>query len=430
MELIILGATFFGFLVLGVPVAFAIGLSAICTILYEGLPVAVIFQQMMSGMNIFSFLAIPFFVFSGELMLHGGVADKIVQLAKNLVGHIRGGLGMSNVVACTLFGGVSGSPVADVSAMGAVMIPMMKKEGFDTDYAVNVTTHASLVGALMPTSHNMIIYALAAGGKVSIGALIAAGILPALVLMACMLVAAYAVAVKRGYPAGKFPGWAEVFRSLAAALPGLLIVGIILAGILSGVFTATESAAVAVTYTILLTFFIYRTMTLQNFLRAAAKAVKTTGVVLLLIGVSTMFQYLMGLYEVADLAGDMMNKVSSEPWMIFLLINVILFLLGTFMDMAATILICTPIFLPIAMKAGMDPVQFGMLMLINCALGLNTPPVGTTQFVGCAIGGISVGAVMRTILPFYAALIAALMFVTYVPAFSLWLPRLLMGYKG
>ncbi|UPJ64802.1 TRAP transporter large permease [Bradyrhizobium sp. 191] len=430
MELIILGATFFGFLILGVPVAFAIGLSAICTILYEGLPVAVIFQQMMSGMNIFSFLAIPFFVFSGELMLHGGVADKIVQLAKNLVGHIRGGLGMSNVVACTLFGGVSGSPVADVSAMGAVMIPMMKKEGFDTDYAVNVTTHASLVGALMPTSHNMIIYALAAGGKVSIGALIAAGLLPALVLMVCMLVAAYAVAVKRGYPAGKFPGWSEVFRSLAAALPGLLIVGIILAGILSGVFTATESAAVAVTYTILLTFLIYRTMTLQNFLRAAAKAVKTTGVVLLLIGVSTMFQYLMGLYEVADLAGEMMSKVSTQPWMIFLLINVILFVLGTFMDMAATILICTPIFLPIAMKAGMDPVQFGMLMLINCALGLNTPPVGTTQFVGCAIGGISVGAVMRTILPFYAALIAALMFVTYVPAFSLWLPRLLMGYKG
>jgi tripartite ATP-independent transporter DctM subunit len=430
MELIILGATFFGFLILGVPVAFAIGLSAICTILYEGLPVAVIFQQMMSGMNIFSFLAIPFFVFSGELMLHGGVADKIVQLAKNLVGHIRGGLGMSNVVACTLFGGVSGSPVADVSAMGAVMIPMMKKEGFDTDYAVNVTTHASLVGALMPTSHNMIIYALAAGGKVSIGALIAAGLLPALVLMVCMLAAAYGVAVKRGYPAGKFPGWPAVFRSFAAALPGLLIVGIILSGILSGVFTATESAAVAVTYTILLTFFIYRTMTLPNFLRAAAKAVKTTGVVLLLIGVSTMFQYLMGLYEVADFAGDMMSKVSTQPWVIFLLINVILFVLGTFMDMAATILICTPIFLPIAMKAGMDPVQFGMLMLINCALGLNTPPVGTTQFVGCAIGGISVGAVMRTILPFYAALIAALMFVTYIPAFSLWLPRLLMGYKG
>jgi tripartite ATP-independent transporter DctM subunit len=425
LALIILGITFTALLLLGVPVAFAIGLSSICTILYEGLPVAVLFQQMMSGMNIFSFLAIPFFVFSGELMLHGGIADKIVALARSLVGHVRGGLGMANVVACTLFGGVSGSPVADVSAMGSVMIPMMKKEGYDTDYAVNVTTHASLVGALMPTSHNMIIYSLAAGGKVSISALIAAGVLPALVLTACMLVAAYAVAVKRGYPAGTFPGGAAVARAFAASAPGLLIVVIILAGILSGVFTATESAAVAVVYSIVLTFFIYRTMTWEKFLKAAARAVKTTGVVLLLIGVSSMFQYLMALYQVAELAGDALASVSTNPWMIFFLINLILFLLGTFMDMASTILICTPIFLPIAVHYGMDPVQFGMVMLINCALGLNTPPVGTTQFVGCAIGGISVGEVMRTILPFYAALIAALFLVTYVPGFSMWLPHLL-----
>ena len=203
MALTILGVTFFGFLILGVPVAFAIGLSALCTILYEGLPVAVIFQQMMSGMNIFSFLAIPFFVFSGELMLHGGIADKIVAAARTMVGHIRGGLGMSNVVACTLFGGVAGSPVADVSAMGAVMIPMMKREGYHADYAVNVTTHAALVGALMPTSHNMIIYALAASGKASIGSLILAGIVPAMLLSVCNLAAAYYVAVKRGYPALK-----------------------------------------------------------------------------------------------------------------------------------------------------------------------------------------------------------------------------------
>lgn len=427
MELAILGLSFVLFLILGVPVAFAIGLSAVCTILYEGLPVGVLFQQMMSGMNIFSFLAIPFFVFSGELMLHGGIADKIVAFARSMAGHIRGGLGMSNVVACTLFGGVSGSPVADVSAMGSVMIPMMKKEGYHTDYAVNVTTHASLVGALMPTSHNMVIFSLAAGGKVSIGALIAAGVMPALVLTICMLVAAYAVAVSRGYPAGTFPGWGAVGRAFAAATPGLLIVVIILAGILSGVFTATESAAVAVVYSIVLTFFIYRTMTRAKFLKAATRAVKTTGVVLLLIGVSTMFQYLMALYGVADIAGDLMSRVSTSPWMIFLMINVILFLLGTFMDMASTILICTPIFLPIAMKYGMDPVQFGIVILINCALGLNTPPVGTTQFIGCAIGGISVGEVMRTILPFYAALIAALFAVTYVPAFSLWLPKMLLG---
>jgi tripartite ATP-independent transporter DctM subunit len=427
VALIVLTVSFVALLILGVPVAFAIGLSAVCTILYEGLPVAVLFQQMMSGMNIFSFLAIPFFVFSGELMLHGGIADKIVTLARSVVGHIRGGLGMSNVVACTLFGGVSGSPVADVSAMGSVMIPMMKKEGYHTDYAVNVTTHASLVGALMPTSHNMIIYSLAAGGKVSIGSLIAAGVVPAFVLTVCMLVAAYLVAVKRAYPAGAFPGWGAVGLALAAALPGLLVIVIILAGILSGVFTATESAAIAVVYSIILTFAIYRTMTRERFLKAAARAVKTTGVVLLLIGVSAMFQYLTALYGVAELAGEALSSVSSNPWVIFLLINVILLLLGTFMDMASTILICTPILLPIAMKYGMDPVQFGMVMLVNCALGLNTPPVGTTQFVGCAIGGISVGEVMRTILPFYAALLATLLLVTYVPAFSMWLPRLVLG---
>ncbi|MBB4346368.1 TRAP transporter large permease [Aliirhizobium cellulosilyticum] len=426
MALTILCITFVGFLIAGIPVAFAIGLSALCTILYEGLPIAVGFQQMMAGMNVFSFLAIPFFIFSGELMLHGGVADKIVNAAKAMVGHVRGGLGMSNVVACTLFGGVAGSPVADVSAMGAVMIPMMKKEGYDADYAVNVTTHAALVGALMPTSHNMIIYALAASGKASIGALIAAGIMPALLLMVCNLGAAYYVARKRGYPAGTFPGWHIVMRSLAAAAPGMLIVVIILGGIISGIFTATESASIAVIYTMLLTFFIYRTMTWEAFLAAAAKTVKTTGIVLLLIGVSTMFQYLMGLYGVADMTGELMSNISTNPIVIFLMINIILFLLGTFMDMASTILICTPIFLPIAMQYGMDPVQFGMVMLLNCALGLNTPPVGTTQFIGCAIGEISVGEVMKSILPFYSALFLAMALVTYVPMFSMWLPRLLM----
>ena len=425
MALTILGVTFFGFLALGVPVAFAIGLSALCTILYEGLPIAVLFQQMMSGMNIFSFLAIPFFVFSGELMLYGGIADKIVAAAKSMVGHIRGGLGMSNVVACTLFGGVAGSPSADVSAMGSVMIPMMKREGYHADYAVNVTTHAALVGAVMPTSHNMIIYALAAGGKASVGSLILAGLMPAVLLTVCNLVAAYLVAVKRGYPALEFPGWDMVWRSLAAATPGLLVIVIILGGILSGVFTATEAASFAVIYSIVLTFFLYRTMTWANFMKAAAKASKTTGVILLLIGVSTMFQYIIGLYQVAELTGELMAGISTNPWVIFFLINLILFILGTFMDMASTILICTPIFLPIAMQYGMDPVQFGMVMLINCALGLNTPPVGTVQFIGCAIGGISVGEVMRSILPFYGALIAALLLVTYVPGFSLWLPRLL-----
>jgi tripartite ATP-independent transporter DctM subunit len=430
VALTILCLVFLALLILGVPVAFSIGLAAVATILYEGLPVAVVFQRMTAGMGVFSFLAIPFFIFAGELMLYGGIADRIVQFAKNLVGHVRGGLGMSNVVACTLFGGVSGSPVADVSAMGAVMIPMMKKEGYDADYAVNVTTHASLVGALMPTSHNMIIYSLAAGGKVSIAALITAGLFPAAILTICNLAAAYLVAIKRGYPAGIFPGWNAVWLSLAAAIPGLFVVVIIITGILSGVFTATESASVAVIYALALTMIVYRSMTYEKFLKAAAKAVKTTGVVLLLIGISATFGYLISLYGVAALTGEALSKLTSEPWMIFLLVNIILFVLGTFLDMAATILICTPIFLPICAQYGMDPVQFGMVMLINCALGLNTPPVGTTQFVGCAIGGVSVGEVMKTIWPFYSALIAALMLVTYVPGFSLWLPRLLINYGG
>ena len=427
MALTILCIVFTLCLLLGVPVAFSIGISAVATILYEGLPLAVVFQRMTSGMNIFSFLAIPFFIFAGELMLYGGVADRIVAFAKSLIGHVRGGLGMANVVACTLFGGVSGSPVADVSATGAVMIPMMKKEGYHADYAVNVTTHASLVGALMPTSHNMIIYSLAAGGKVSITALILAGMVPAALLMACMLVAAYLVAIRRGYPSGTFPGRSAVWRSMLAALPGLLVVAIILIGILSGVFTATESAAIAVVYALALTLFVYRSLSWDNFLKAAAKAVKTTGIVLLLIGVSNTFGYLITLYGAAELTGQALSGLTTSPWVIFLLVNLILFVLGTFLDMAATILICTPIFLPICMQYGMGPVQFGMLMLINCALGLNTPPVGTTQFVGCAIGGISVGEVMKTIMPFYGALIAALLLVTYVPVFSLGLPRLFLG---
>jgi tripartite ATP-independent transporter DctM subunit len=432
VELTVLTIAFAALLILGVPVAFSIGLASVATVWYAGLPTAVVFQKMVGGMQIFSFLAIPFFVFAGELMLYGGIAQRIVRFANSLVGHVRGGLGMSNVVGCTLFGGVAGSPVADVSAMGSVMIPLMKKEGYDADYSVNVTTHAALVGALMPTSHNLIIFTLATTGiaSVSVLSLILAGLIPALILTLCNLAAAYYVAVKRGYSIrGAFPGWGEVLAAFIGALPGLLIVAIILVGILSGVFTATESAATAVLWALAVTVLVYRSLSWHDFLKACAKACKTTGVVLLLIGISSAFGYFMALYEVPQKTGELMTSVSSSPWVIFLMINVLLFLLGTFLDMAATILICTPIFLPIAMQFGMSPVQFGIVMLINCALGLNTPPVGTTQFIGCAIGGVSVGQVMRSIWPFYGALLVCLMLVTYVPAFSLWLPDLFSAPK-
>ena len=428
MELTVLGLTFAALLLIGVPVAFAVGLASVATIVVAGLPVAVVFQKMVGGMQVFSFLAIPFFIFAGELMLYGGIADRIVRFASSLVGHVRGGLGMSNVIGCTLFGGVAGSPLADVSAMGSVMIPLMKREGYDADYAVNVTTHASLVGALMPTSHNIIILVLSMAGiaSVSVFGMILACLIPALLLTISNLTAAYLVAVKRGYPTrGDFAGWGEVARAFAAALPGLMIIVIILTGILSGVFTATESAATAVLWALIVTGFVYRSLSFKHFIKACAKACKTTGVVLLLIGISAAFGYFIALYEVPQLTGDWMKSLTNSPWLIFLMVNVLLFVLGTFLDMAATILICTPIFLPICMQFGMNPMTFGVMMLINCALGLNTPPVGTTQFVGCAIGGISVGQVMRTIWPFYGALIATLFLVTYVPAFSLWLPSLM-----
>jgi len=448
MALTVLCISFTLFLLLGVPVAFSIALSCLATYWTEGFPLELAYQNMVSGMNVFSFLAIPFFVFSGELMLHGGVADKIVSFARNLVGHWRGGLGMANVVACTIFGGVSGSPVADVSAMGGVMIPIMKKEGYSADYAVNVTTHASLAGALMPTSHNLIIYAFAASSSsgmllghdimvkgASISELMFAGLLPVLVLMVCMLFAAYWVAKKEGYPIradgssvlDKFAGWHAILTSFVAAIPGMLVIVIILGCIIAGITTATEAAGIAVTYTLLLTFIGYRTMTWSKLMKAAAKAAKTTGVVLLLIGVSSMFQYIMAILEIPDKTATLLLGTTTNPYIMFFLINLILFLLGTFMDMAATILICTPLFLPLAIQMGMGPVQFGMVMLLNCALGLNTPPVGTTQFVGCAIGGVSVEQVMKSIIPFYGALFAVMAVVTYVPAFSTWIPSLLKG---
>lgn len=425
MALTILCLTFILGLLVGMPVVFAIGLSSLATVLYEGLPVAVVFQRMAAGMNVFAFLTIPFFIFTGELMMYGGIADRIIRCSKSLVGHVRGGLGMTNVVACTMFGGVSGSPVADVSAMGSALIPLMKKEGIDADYAVNVTTYSSLVGAVMPTSHNMIIYSLAAGGIVSMNSLIMAGAVPAVLLTIANLLTAYFVARSRNYPRGKFPGWHEVALSLAIALPGLFIMVIIVGGILSGIFTAAEAGAVAALYALLLTVFVYRSLSWEHFLKAAAKASKTTGIVLLLVGISTMFGYLMSIYGVAELAGQFLSSISTKPWVVFIMVDIALFVFGIFLDMAAHILVCTPIFLPIVVQYGMDPVQFGIIVLLNCTIGLNTPPVGAAFYLGCAIGEVSVGKVVKSMWPFMAALWVTLLIVTLVPETSMFVHDLL-----
>jgi tripartite ATP-independent transporter DctM subunit len=447
LALTVLCVTFVVFLLLGVPVAIGLGLSCIATFLVEGLPFETAVQMMTSGMNVFSFLAIPFFIFSGELMLHGGIADKIVNFARSLVGHWKGGLGLANVVASTLFGGVSGSPVADTSAMGGVMIPIMKREGYSAAYAVNVTTHASLSGALMPTSHNMIIYAFAAqaatgviGGStvhgVSIGDLMFAGLIPCFWIMVCMLVAARWQAVRFGFPRSAdgssrveaFPGWPAVLRAFAASTPGMLVVVIILGCVMNGVTTATEAAAIAVTYSLILTVFVYRTLSREKLVKSLAKASRTTGIVLLLIGVSNMLRYQMAYLEIPDAIEHALLTATTLPWLMLLYINLIQVFLGIFLDMAAHILITTPLFLPLAIQMGVGPVQFGMMLLLNCALGLVHPPVGAVQFVGCAIGNVSIGEATKTAWPYYLAIFVAINLVTYVPWFSTWLPSIINGH--
>ncbi|MBN9448877.1 MAG: TRAP transporter large permease [Bosea sp.] len=424
MELWILFGVFSVLLLIGVPVAFCLGLASLATVASMGLPPVVVFQQMNSGMNAFAMMAIPFFIYAGDLMIRGGIAERLIQMAASLVGHLRGGLGQVNVVTCTLFGGISGSAVADASAVGGLMIPQMKKRGYDADYAVNVTANAAIIALLIPPSHNMIIYSLAAGGNLSIADLFTAGIVPGLMLCSALMVAAWAVAVRRGYPREAFPGFAAVGRYVVVATPGILLIGIIFGGVRSGVFTATESSCVAVVYAILVTILVYRQLTWTAFVEATLGAVRTTAMVLLVIGAAGSFGWLMAFLQVPQATIAAMKAVSDNPLTILLMINIILLVLGTFMDMAPMIIICTPIFLPVVKAFGVDPIHFGVILILNAGIGLNTPPVGSVQFVACAIGRISIGESMRTIWPFYGASVAVLLLVTYVPGFSLWLPRL------
>jgi tripartite ATP-independent transporter DctM subunit len=406
-----------------VSVAVSIGLAAILGIQIGNVNMLVAVKEMFNSLNKFPLAAIPFFILAGNLMETGGISRRLVEFAKSIVGGVQGGLPMTCVLTCMIFAAVSGSSVATTFAIGAILIPALVKHGYPPNYAAALQATSAELGVIIPPSIPMILYGVAA--EVSIGELFIAGFGPGIFIGVSLMVFVHIYCRFKGWGKNDGVGRLTFGRATIEAAWALLMPVIILGGILSGAFTATESASIAVAWALFITVFVYRSLTWENFLKACAKACKTTGVVLLLIGISGAFGYFMALYEVPQLTGELMKSFSSEPWVIFLMINVLLFILGTFLDMAATILICTPIFLPIAMQFGMDPLQFGILMLINCALGLNTPPVGTVQFVGCAIGGISVGQVMRTIAPFYTALGMTLLAVTYVPAFSLWLPALL-----
>ncbi|SLN52068.1 Sialic acid TRAP transporter permease protein SiaT [Pseudoruegeria aquimaris] len=425
MGLLILLGTFAVGVVIGAPVAFAMGIAAAAAFWFEGFPMLITFQRATAGVSVFSLLAIPFFVFAGEIMLHGGIAKRLVTLASALVGHLKGGLAMVNIFSSMLFGGISGSAVADISALGSLLVPVMKERGYRPDFAVNVTVTSSIAGIVIPPSHNMIIFAVAAGGGISVSKLFLAGVLPGVLMCCALAVAAWILSIKHNYPAEPFPGWAVVGRAALDAVPGFFTAVIIVGGTLSGIFTVTESGAFGAIYAVLLTKFYYRSLPYAAFRAAVIGAVKTTAMVMILIAFASSFAYLLALYQVPEKLSRGLVTISDNPIMILLMINVILLILGMIMDMAALILICTPIFLPIAKGLGMDPTQFGIMMLINLGIGLCTPPVGTCLFVGCAVGKIKIEEALKSIWPFYLAILAALVLVTYVPAVSLWLPSIL-----
>ncbi|MFK7871071.1 MAG: TRAP transporter large permease [Roseobacter sp.] len=423
---VLLGAFAFC-VVIGTPVAFGLGISAIAAFWYEGLPLMIGFQRIISGINVFALMAIPFFVFAGELMFHGGIAMRLVRFAQAAVGAVRGGLGIVNVFSSMLFGGISGSAIADISALGSILVPVMKEKGYDADYAVNVTVTSSIAGIIIPPSHNMIIFAIAAGGGISISKLFLAGVVPGILMCICLAAAAYLVAVKRGYSAEKFPGWAALTMAFLGAIPGLLTAVIIVGGVLSGVFTVTESGAFGAIYAFLVTLLVYRSITVDKFKLAVISSVRTTAMVMILIACAGAFAYMLTFYSVPAKTVDLLTGLTDNPILILLMINLVLLILGMIMDMAALILICTPIFLPVAHSLGVDPLQFGMILLVNLGLGLCTPPVGSCLFVGCAVGKLPMEKAVRTIWPFYIAILIALMLITFVPAISLTLPALIGG---
>jgi tripartite ATP-independent transporter DctM subunit len=425
VALAILFGAFAVLLALGVSVAVSLLCAALATLVYLGLPIDVLVIETGAGTDASTLLAIPLFVFAGQLMLHGGMSERLIAFASALVGHVRGGLGQVNVLSCLLFGGVSGSAIADVSAIGGSMIPQMVERGYDRDYAVNVTISAALVALLVPPSHNLILYSAAAGGGISIADLFAAGIVPAMLLMASVMLTAYIVARRRGYAPARFPGLSTVLTTFVAALPGLLLVVVIFGGIRAGIFTAVESASVAVLYAVVVTALLYRRLGWREFFAACASAAHTAGVILFVISAAAAFGWLLAYLEVPAQVVAAVRAVADEPATILLAMNVVLLVLGTFMDMAPLIIICTPIFLPVATAYGVSPLQFGVMLILNAGIGLITPPVGSVLFVGTAIGRISIAQAMRTIWPFYLAGLFVLLLVASFPALSLWLPSVL-----
>ncbi|KFB09395.1 TRAP transporter large permease [Nitratireductor basaltis] len=415
---------FLGLMLLRVPIAFALGLASLATALHLNLPLLLVAQRMINGLNSFTFLAVPFFILVGNIMTEGGISDRLVRLADVLVGRLRGGLAHGNVVASTMFGGISGSSVADVASIGSFLIPAMRKAGYPAGYSVAVTVTSSVQGVLIPPSQNMIFYALAAGG-LPISTLFLAGYIPGLMLGIALMVLCAVMAKRHNHPLGARYTLNEGLRVVADAAIGLFTIVIIIGGILSGVFTATESAAVAVVYALLVTVFWYRSLSRAAVARIFSTTLTTLAMVTAIIMTSSVFGFLLSYLRIPALLAEGIFLISENKIFVLMAINILLLILGMLMDMGVLILLLTPILLPIVSKVGVDPIHFGVMMILNLGIGLCTPPVGTSLLVGSGIARIRLGSAIGSMWGFYIAMIVVLLLVTYFPALTLTLPAMM-----
>ena len=426
IAVMILLVTFFVLILLRVNIAFAVGIASCLCLMYLRIPLSNVCQQMVKGLNSFSLMAVPFFITMGGLMGGGGISERLIKLADSMVGWMRGGAAMVNILASLFFGGISGSASADTASLGNIEIPMMVNMGYDADFSTAVTITSSVEGLLIPPSHNMVIYATAAGG-LSVGALFMAGYVPGVMLALSLMVGSYIISVKRHYPKGEPFKFSRFLTCMKSSIWALLSVMIVVVGVVFGVFTATESAAIAVIYSLLVGMFVYKEMSLKEVWKVLGECIDTLSIVLILCGTSTIFGYCLTYLHVPDLAANAIIGCSHNPVVIALLINLILLVLGCVMDMAPIILIATPILLPVATSIGISPIQFGIIMVLNCGIGLLTPPVGTCLFISSAISHLPIEKIAKATLPFYLCMIVVLMLLTFVPAFTLLLPNLFYG---
>lgn len=415
--------SFLVMILLRFPIAFAVGLSSVFCLMSQGLPLSTLCQFMVKGISSFSLMAVPFFITMGVLMGSGGISEKLIALADACVGWMTGGMAMVNIVASYFFGGISGSASADTASLGTILIPMMVEQGYDDDFSTAVTITSSCEGLLVPPSHNMVIYATSAGG-ISVGALFLAGYLPGALLAISLMVGSYIISKKRNYPKGAKFSIKNLGKQLSVSFWALAAVIIVVVGVVGGAFTATESAAIAVIYSLIVSVFIYKGLDWKGVWTVLEDCVNTLSIVLILIATSAVFGNCLTRLHVPDMAAATITGISSNPYVVALLLNLILLVLGCIMDMAPIILIATPILLPIATSIGIDPVQFGIIMVLNCGIGLLTPPVGAVLFIGSAVGKVKMERVVKATLPFYLCMIITLLLITYIPEISLLLPQM------